>query len=97
MTQTTGIMLVIACIIALLAIARPLRRYISGSTSGLAERLRGAQKPLEWVGGAGLVLGAIGILASGPAQAIFQAVFLLGALSYYLSVLARPATNGATG
>jgi hypothetical protein len=97
MTQSTGIMLVIAFIIVMVALARPLRRYISGSTSGLAQRLRGAQKSLEWIGGGALVIGAIGILASGPAQAMFQAVFLLGALSYYCSVLARPAANGTTG
>ena len=97
MTQTTGIMLVIASIVVLAAIARPLRRYVSGSASGLAQRLREAQKPLEWAGGGGLVIGAIGILASGSAQVIFQAVFILGALAYYCSVLARPVADGTTG
>lgn len=79
----------IGLMIVILATFRPLRARIAASDSEGVQRFRRWHKPMEWIGAAALVIGALGIFFL-PDAGVPAAIPILGAIVFYCSMLTRP-------
>lgn len=86
--------IIFSLIILIVAVFRPLRARIAASDSEVAQRFRRLHKPMERVGGTGLVIGALGVLFWREAG-IHAAIPVLGAIVFYCSLLTRPDPGNA--
>lgn len=86
----------VGSMILIVAAFRPLRARIAASDAEGVQRFRQLHKPMERIGAALLVIGALGVLFL-PEAAVPAAIPILGAIIFYCSMLTRPDPGTAAG